>query len=188
MAAEKLIRFHILPVLKIEYSRKYNKFHNFSTDKRKASICLCPKPLLRESTNYVTSQLKSHVHYFVCISNNEIMTFTFTSRNRTRSVRDCTHVKLTSGQNQFLETERQKSPPDVVSRICFGIELTLSSVQCTPLATGLKMLSNPPLDEALQSWRRPCDETDIDWILTSRGTVRSARLSRTQRPDHLAGS
>ena len=41
------------------------------------------QPLLQESTDYLTGQLKSDVHYFVCISNNENikMTLTFTSWN-----------------------------------------------------------------------------------------------------------
>ena len=110
----------------------------------------------QESTDYLTSQLKGDVRYFVCISNNENikMTFIFVSRNRTRSVRDSTHVKLASGRNRFLETERQQPPPDVVSRTRFRIELTVSSVQSKPLVTGLEMLSNPRLNEALVAVNR----------------------------------
>ena len=123
----------------------------------------------------------------MCISNNENNDLhlhltkpnAFGSRLYTREIDKPT--ESVSG------TERQKPPPHVVSRIRFGIELTLSSVPCKPLATGLKTLSNPPLNEALQSWRRSYDETDIDWILTGRGTVHTAPLSRTQRPDRLAG-
>ena len=81
-------------------------------------------------------------------------TITFTSRNRMCSVRDCTHVKLTSGWNRSPETERQKPPPGVVSRID-TLWNRIDSVICTvqPLITDLEILSSPCLNEALGSWK-----------------------------------